>query len=247
MCQNMSVPDQKYMNHVRDALWSRAEQASVMIGSGFSKNAQPARPAAGELPLWSELASAMSDRLHPATLSGGRQGASVNSLDSDGPLGLAQQFEDSFGRSSLHLFLQQQIRDGNFNPGEFHRRLLTLPWRDVFTTNWDTLLARTRLYVPERSYSVVHNKDEIPLSAQPRIIKLHGSLDGHYSLIVTEQDYCKYLGRRAPFVNTVQQAMMETVFCLIGFSGTDPNFLEWSRWVNDILAILLQGFTSLGG
>ena len=235
MCQNMSMPDQKYMNHVRDALWSHGEQASVMIGSGFSKNAQPARPAAGELPLWSELASAMFDRLHPATLSGGRQGTSVNSLDSDGLLGLAQQFEDSFGRSSLHLFLQQQIPDGDFNPGEFHRRLLTLPWRDVFTTNWDTLLERALLSVPERSYSVVHNKDEIPLSAQPRIVKLHGSLDGHYPLIVSEQDYCTYPERHAPFVNTVQQAMMETVFCLIGFSGTDPNFLEWSRWVNENL------------
>ena len=235
MYQNMSTPDQKYMSHVRDALWSRAGQASVMIGSGFSKNARPAHPDAGELPLWSELASAMSARLHPPTLSGGSQSTSVSSLDPDGPLGLAQQFEDSFGRSSLHLFLQQQIRDGNFNPGEFHRRLLTLPWRDVFTTNWDTLLERTRLSVPERSYSVVHNKDEIPLSAQPRIIKLHGSLDGHYPLTVAEQDYHAYREQHAPFVNTVQQAMMETVFCLIGFSGTDPNFLEWSRWVNENL------------
>ena len=206
-----------------------------MIGSGFSKNAQPARPDAGELPLWPELASAMSARLHPPTLSGGGQGTSVSSLGPNGPLGLAQQFEDSFGRSSLHLFLQQQIRDGDFNPGEFHRRLLTLPWRDVFTTNWDTLLERTRLSVPERFYSVVHNKDEIPLSAQPRIIKLHGSLDGHYPLTVTEQDYHAYREQHAPFVNTVQQAMMETVFCLIGFSGTDPNFLEWSRWVNENL------------
>ena len=30
-----------------------------------------------------------------------------------------------------------------------------------------------------------------------------------------------------------QQAMMETVFCLIGFSGDDPNFLHWSGWVRD--------------
>ena len=29
--------------------------------------------------------------------------------------------------------------------------------------------------------------------------------------------------------------MMETVFCLIGFSGDDPNFLHWSGWVRDNL------------
>ena len=231
----MPISDQKYMNHIRDALWSRSGRASVMIGSGFSKNALPALPDAGELPLWSELSSAISAKRYPPTLNGGSRGKSASFLDGDDPLGLAQQFEDSFGRSSLHLFLQEQIRDGNFNPGEFHRRLLTLPWRDVFTTNWDTLLERTRLSVPQRFYSVVHNKDEIPISAQPRIIKLHGSLGGHYPLTVTQQDYCKYPERHTPFVNTVQQAMMETVFCLIGFSGKDPNFLEWSRWVNENL------------
>ena len=77
----------------------------------------------------------------------------------------------------------------------------------------------------------MHNKDEIPLSKQPRIVKLHGSLRGHYPLISTADDYFNYPQRHAPFVNTVQQAMMETVFCLIGFSGDDPNFLKWSSWV----------------
>ena len=231
----MSLPDQKYMNHVRDALWSRAERASVMIGSGFSKNAQPARPDAGELPLWHELARAMFDKVHPPSVGGSQHSAPPSASDPNGALGLAQEFKDTFGRSSLHLFLQQQVRHENFNSGGFHRRLLKLPWRDVFTTNWDTLLERTRRSVPERPYSVVHNEDEIPLSAQPRIVKLHGSLDGHYPLVVAEEDYCAYRDHHAPFVNTVQQAMMETVFCLIGFSGSDPNFVKWSTWVQDSL------------
>ena len=29
---------------------------------------------------------------------------------------------------------------------------------------------------------------------------------------------------------------MENVFCLLGFSGDDPNFLYWSGWVRDHLA-----------
>ena len=176
----MSLPDQKYMNHVRDALWSRAERASVMIGSGFSKNAEPARPDAGELPLWHELARAMFDKLYPPSVVGSQHSAPTRASDPSIALGLAQEYKDTFGRSSLHLFLQQQVRHEDFNPGGFHRRLLKLPWRDVFTTNWDTLMERTRQSVPERPYSVVHNKDEIPLSPQPRIVKLHGSLDGHY-------------------------------------------------------------------
>ena len=246
----MSLPDQKYINHVRDALWSRASRASVMVGSGFSKNAQPTRPDASELPLWHELARKISERMNPSTPSVSQHDASGSTLDSNGALNLAQEYTDAFGRSSLHLFLQQQVPDGDFNPGILHSRLLKLPWRDVFTTNWDTLLERTCPSVPERAYSIVHSKDEIPIFPQPRIVKLHGSLDGHYPLVATEKDYRNYPERHAPFVNTVQQAMMETVFLLIGFSGDDPNFVKWSSWVQENLGesaprIFLAGYLDL--
>jgi hypothetical protein len=37
----------------------------------------------------------------------------------------------------------------------------------------------------------------------------------------------------APFVNTVQQTLLEKSLCLIGFSGDDPNFLQWIGWIRD--------------
>ena len=140
-----------------------------------------------------------------------------------------------FGRTDLRRFLRQSIRDEDFEPGETHLQLLKLPWRDVFTTNWDTLLERTSVRVTEHDYSLVRNVDDIPIANQPRIVKLHGSLAEHIPPILTEEDYRTYPTKFAPFVNTVQQAMMETVFCLIGFSGDDPNFLHWSGWVRDNL------------
>ena len=128
--------------------------------------------------------------------------------------------------------------------------MMRLPWRDVFTTNWDTLLERTGPQVVERGYSTVVDKDQIPLASRPRIVKLHGSLPAQFPLIFTEEDYRTYPTEFAPFVNTVQQAMMETVFCLIGFSGNDPNFLHWSGWVRDNLGpsapkIYLAGWLDL--
>ena len=236
----MNIPDQRYINHVREALWSRPSRASVMIGSGFSRNALPNRPDVRELPLWRDLAFGMSRNL----------GLSSAASPSRDPLALAQKYAEEFGRGSLDLFLQQQVRDHDFSPGEFHSRLLRLPWRDVFTTNWDTLVERTLPSVPERPYSVVHNKAEIPTSSQPRVVKLHGSLDGHFPLIVTEEDYRMYPERHSPFVNTVQQAMMETAFILIGFSGGDPNFQEWSSWVQRNLGesatrVFLAGWLNL--
>ena len=219
--RNDEFPDQLHINHVRDALWRRPGQASVMIGSGFSRSARKKRPDAPDIPLWSDLADALARSLSTSRDQGARK---IQALD------LAQEYERAFGRARLHQFLIESVRDDDFSPGKLHRRLLKLPWRDVFTTNWDTLLERC-LPVPEQAYSVVTSADHLPVGAPPRIAKLHGSLPGTFPLIVTSQDYETYPEQFAPFVNTVQQAMMETVFLLLGFSGDDPNFWRWLGWV----------------
>ena len=229
------LPDQSHIDRVRDALWSRTGGASVMVGSGLSRCARKTRPDAGDPPLWGELASQMYNRLYPQGAGAGRLGESGEAAPSDNPLRLAQEYEAAFGRTDLRQFLRESIRDEDFEPGETHFRLLKLPWGDVFTTNWDTLLERTSTRVAEHDYSLVRNVDDIPIANQPRVVKLHGSLAEYIPPILTEEDYRTYPTKFAPFVNTVQQAMMETVFCLIGFSGDDPNFLHWSGWVRDNL------------
>ncbi len=241
-------PDQSHIDRVRDALWvPRGGGASVMVGSGFSKNAVKSRPDAGEPPILRELAREIANRLYPQSDGAVQEGEDTATSQL---LSRAQEYETAFGRSDLHRFLHQLIRDEDFKPGNEHSRLLRLPWRDVFTTNWDTLLERARSHVAERAYSVIRDMDEIPLANQPRIVKLHGSLPAQFPLIFTEEDYRTYPVKFAPFVNTVQQAMMETVFCLIGFSGSDPNFLHWSGWVRDNLGaaapkIYLAGWFNL--
>ena len=196
-----------------------------MVGSGFSRNADKLRSDSGELPLWSDITDEIVKNLFPGAVD----------PSSESPLRLAQQYETAFGRSDLHRLLGQLVRDNDFTPGELHSRLLRLPWRDVFTTNWDTLLERASSGIAEPSYNVVQDMDQLPLLSQPRIIKLHGSFPSQFPLIITEEDYRTYPAKYAPFVNTVQQALMETVFCLIGFKGDDPNFLTWSGWVRDNL------------
>ena len=247
----VSFPDQSHINRVRDALWQRsAGGASLMVGAGFSRNAEKSRPDAHDSPTWRDLVGAMYDALYPQSDGGWRQSAIVATPEPSSFMRLAQEYETAFGRDTLHKFIRQRVRDNDFHPGDMHSRLLQLPWRDVFTTNWDTLLERTCPSVIARAYSVVHNMDEIPLASRPRIVKLHGSVPAHFPLIFTEEDYRTYPVKFAPFVNTAQQAMMETVLCLIGFSGDDPNFLHWSGWVRDNLGhsapkIYLAGWLDL--
>lgn len=239
----MSIPDQIHLNQVRDALWQGSGSgASVMVGSGFSKNARKIRPRAQDLPMWGDVVEAMSQKLY-------REESDTKSKVKS-PLRIAEEYETAFGPSDLRHFIQLTVRDEEFEPGEAHKRLLRLPWRDVFTTNWDTLLEKTLKYVPQYSYSVLRTMKGIPLARRPRIVKLHGSLPDLFPLICTEEDYRTHPTKFAPFVNTVQQAMMETVFCAIGFSGDDPNFLQWSGWVRDNLGnaappIYLAGWLAL--
>ena len=243
--------DQSHIDQVRDALWRNyGNGASVMVGSGFSRSALKARPGIGDPPLLPDLAIEIHRRLYPESSGVDRQSKLSEITAADRVLGLAQEYETAFGPANLHQLLQQLIRDDDLMPGESHSRLLQLPWRDVFTTNWDTLLERSRHQVTNRPYSVIRDMDEIPLANRPRIVKLHGSLPAQFPLILTEEDYRTYPTKFASFVNTVQQAMMETVFFLIGFSGNDPNFLRWSGWVRDNLGasaprIYLAGWLGL--
>ena len=116
-----------------------------------------------------------------------------------------------------------------------HRRMLSLPWADVLTTNWDTLLERSVESNPDLSYEVVRITQDIARTSSPRIVKLHGSLPSNGPFIFTEEDFRTYPRKFAPFVNLARQVLLENELCLIGFSGDDPNFLQWSGWVRDQL------------
>ena len=100
--------------------------------------------------------------------------------------------------------------------------------------HFDTLLERARATVTLRHYAVVATKEDLLYANGPRIVKLHGSFPTP-PFVVTEEDYRRYPSDHAPFVNTVRQSLLENTLCLIGFSGDDPNFLQWIGWIRDHL------------
>ena len=142
--------------------------------------------------------------------------------------------EAAFGRPTLDNLLRSAIPDLRYAPSKLHSDLLGLPWKDVFTTNFDTLLERARATVTLRHYAVVATKEDLLYANGPRIVKLHGSFPTP-PFVVTEEDYRRYPSDHAPFVNTVRQSLLENTLCLLGFSGDDPNFLQWIGWIRDHL------------
>ena len=113
--------DQSHIDQVRDALWaSYGSGASVMIGSGFSRNALSIVPGINSLPLWHEVAHEINDKLYPRSGDVDCQNEISTTIAADSILGLAQEYKTAFGRANLHQLLQQLIRDDDFHPGEMH-------------------------------------------------------------------------------------------------------------------------------
>lgn len=215
-----------YLNDIAEKLYNG--HASLMVGAGFSMNAQCDGISSKKFPSWSDLGDCFYKKVHGSAPSEDKKCY----LD---VLKLAEEVEVTVGRAALNKLLQDEIPDLEYQPSELHRMLLQLPWTDVFTTNYDTLLERTAEKILEQRYETVINKEDLVWSTKPRIIKLHGSFPSDRPFIITEEDYRKYPRDFAPFVNTVQQSLLENTLCLTGFSGNDPNFQKWIGWIRDNL------------
>ncbi len=228
----METTSKLYINELKQAL--NHNHAAVLIGSGFSLNADDVNPIEKhKMPMWYSLADSFCEKLgieikNPDYLK------TNHYLD---PLTLAEKVEAMYGRPFLDELLIEQMKDELHKPSELHKKLLSLPWNDVFTTNYDTLLERTLDEITNK-YRVVLDQTDLMYSksdGRSRIVKLHGSFPSTRPFIITKEDFRKYPYDHAPFVNTVQQSLLENTFCLIGFSGDDPNFLSWIGWIRDNL------------
>ncbi len=186
-------------------------------------NAELASPSSKAPPLWSQMAAAMEKQLVSGT------------SGTDNPLRLAEEFRALLGQAALDGLIRDLVPDTEWLPGEAHRRLLSLPWSDVLSTNWDTLLERAKADLTEQTYDLVLTPEDISRTRSPRIVKLHGTLPSHTPFIFAEEDYRTYPVKFAPFVNLAQHVLLENELLLLGFSGDDPNFLAWAGWVRDQL------------
>lgn len=211
------------LNQIRTFLDLR--KASVMVGAGFSKNAEMGEDV--HMKDWGELCEDFYTALYDSK-------PSDRDFRLKSALRLAQQIESTMGRTALDEIIKNSLPNSSISPGYLHELLVSLNWRDIFTTNYDSLLEEAAIKA-YRHYNVVTSKDSLIYQPHPRIVKLHGSFPDNRPFIITEEDYRTYPERFPEFVNTIRQALIETQFCLIGFSGDDPNFLSWLGWFRDIM------------
>ena len=200
--------------------------AAIMIGAGFGRSA--ARHVSGnkKMPLWDSFSKKLAQEL----------GLADKTLNFSDPLRVAEEYRAYFGQSALNDQIRHQIDDEAWKPEALYSTLLGLPWSEVMTTNWDTLLERAAKEVHSPYYTPVYRPSDMAWAPTPRIVKLHGTISMTDTFVAAQEDYRTYPEKFAPFVNFVRQVFIENELCLLGFSGEDPNFLQWAGWVRDNLA-----------
>ena len=131
-----------------------------------------------------------------------------------------------------------------------HQRFLYGKWQYIFTTNFDNALEFTN---EQFNMGYVTIKADYEMSQKKMahsIVKIHGSLipfdetlnkpfvfDGDHSgrYIISREDFENYFKRHEAFSYLLRVALLSGSYCLLGFSGDDPNFKSWLNWVKDIL------------
>lgn len=224
-----NLTDYPALKKLAEALWrqnSKKFGAAIMVGAGFSRCSASHAGGPKKMPLWHDFARKLAYEL---------DGGDKDLVKAD-PVRLAEEYRAYFGPAALNDFIKSEIDNDAWSPGVLHANLLSLPWSEVLTTNWDTLLERAALDVHTRVYSVVAKQTDLSVARSPRIAKLHGSIGVTDKLIFAQEDYRRYPKEFAAFVNFARQTFIENELCLIGYSGDDPNFLQWAGWVRDNLA-----------
>ena len=223
------LADYPLIKKLAASLWKQdanSHGAAIMIGAGFSRCSARHVDGGAKLPLWHDFSRKLKEEM----------GEDSHDLAFSDPLRLAEEYRAYCGQTALNDLIRNEINDSTWQPGTLHQSLLGLPWADVLTTNWDTLLERAATQVHHRIYNIVSKQSDLAYSSSPRITKLHGTIGITEDFIVAEEDYRKYPIKHAAFVNFTRQVFIENELCLLGFSGDDPNFLQWAGWVRDNLA-----------
>jgi hypothetical protein len=183
-----------------------------IVGAGFSKNA---RVPSGNLPPdWKELGKALAD--------------DVPDLEYDNPLDAISAYEQAFGRVAVVDMISRLLRIHDAQPGDAHVAFAELGFEHVVTTNFDLFLERAYDAAGRACLPLV---EEFQLSTRnlypgPRLLKLHGDVHHPQRLVLTEDDYDRFLTAHPLLATALGALLIDHTAVLIGYSLDDPDMRQ---------------------
>ena len=114
-------------------LYMGTHSVTAFVGAGFSMNAEI--PNNVSMKTWVQLREVFLDKLYPNNEEDKKNDANV-------VVRLSSLIDAQFGHNELDNILEEALPDQLIQPGRLHRLLVQLPWKDILTTNYDTLIER---------------------------------------------------------------------------------------------------------
>jgi uncharacterized protein YutE (UPF0331/DUF86 family) len=183
-----------------------------VIGAGLSRNATV--PTGKKMPLWDDLGKTLPGEISDYPYSG--------TLDS------ISAYAHEYSRTRLIEKLTGLLLIDRARPSNVHRAFCSIPFDIVCTTNFDFLLERQYESGP-RHCRIVIDEDQLSISPQNTeltLLKLHGDLNHPQRLVVTEEDYDKFITRYPLLATYLANLLITRTAVLIGYSLDDPDFRQ---------------------
>ena len=178
---------------------------------------------------------------------------------------IAQIYETQKGRQSLISFIKKQLSTVGIKPGSGHNLIANYAisgyFDNIITTNYDCLIEDAIKSINARNienghsirgYSKITNDQNfIGINEENiKVIKLHGCIDEGNSLIITDDDYSKFmmtidgLGHfsRCVIMGYLSYLIASKTFIFIGYSLNDANF----QYIYQKISSILDGHTPKG-
>ena len=203
-----------------------------LIGAGFSKNAKI--PINETMPNWEELGKMISECIPDFQYTNALDALSAYSFEYSRP-NLIEKISD--------FLLVDQIK-----PGDTHRAFCELPFELVVTTNFDFLLENTYLSINKNCRPIIE-EDQLSISSSNysvSLLKFHGDLNHPKRLIITEDDYDRFLGTYPMLSTYLSNLLITKTPFFIGYSLDDTDFRQIWQIIADRLGNLRRQAYTIG-
>ena len=176
-----------------------SREAVFFIGAGLS--------AMSGAPTWQDLITSMKEALDPPT-------KELN------PILIAQFYLNQYGNHKLFSHLRSTLSKVQLRPSNAHDTICSLPVNAIFTTNYDSLLENTFRSL-ERPVHVITDDKDLALwneNKEVQLVKVHGDLDRTASIILTEEDYDRFLRQNPGIQRKLIEIFTYRTVIFVGYS-----------------------------
>lgn len=153
--------------------------------------------------------------------------------------------ENSFSRVQFQAILQADNISNQDNQRVVEMLEREINFSRALITETENEVKNIKKAIYECISTITHSS-KLSVKRNKNIIKLHGTLrkggdsfgfdnDSRKHYVIAKEDYETYPQKHEAFTQLMRISLLQESYCLIGFSGVDPNFIEWIKWVRDIL------------